>query len=141
MLVTLALGVFLSGCGGGLGPEDTVQRYFDAVLARDSARAARVFVPEVSEGISRASLPEVSIENLKIEKISETENTSEVIAEYDAEIIIGEGPTRTHAKVTFTMTKTDGEWLISDLVSWGNVLQPDMLEEEAATEVAVPEER
>ena len=142
MLATLALGMFLSGCGGGADPEDTVQRYFDALSARDSARAGRVFIPEVREGISRAALPEISIENLKIEKISETEDTSEVTAEYDAEFTIGEGPTRTHAKVTFTLTKTDGEWLISDLLSWGNVLQPDMLEvEEAVTEVAVPEER
>ena len=143
MLVTLAaLGTFLSGCSGETDPEDTVRRYFDALSARDSARAARVFIPEVREGISRATLPEISIENLKIEKISETEDTSEVTAEYDAEIVIGEGPTRTHAKVTFTMIKTDGEWLISDLLSWGNILQPDMLEvEEAVTEVAVPEER
>lgn len=142
LLVTLALGTFLSGCDGETGPEDTVRRYFDALSARDSARAARVFIPEVSDGISRAPLPEISIENLKIEKISETEDTSEVTAEYDAEFIIGDGPTRIHAKVTFTMTKADGEWLISDLLSWGNVLQPDMLEvEEAVTEVAVPEER
>ncbi|MCE2462843.1 MAG: nuclear transport factor 2 family protein [Dehalococcoidia bacterium] len=142
LVVTLALGMFLSGCGGEVGPEDTVRRYFDALSARDSARAARVFIPEVSEGISRAALPEISIENLKIEKISETEDTSEVTAEYDAEITRGEGPTRTHDKVTFIMTKTDGEWLISALLSWGNVLQRDMLEvEEAVTEVAVPEER
>ena len=142
LLATLALGTFLSGCGGGADPEDTVRRYFDALSARDSARAARVFIPEVREGISRAALPEISIENLKIEKISETEDTSEVTAEYDAEITIGEGPTRTHAKVKFSLTKIGSEWLISDLFSWGNVLQPDMLEvEEAITEVAVPEER
>ena len=142
MLVTLAFGMSLSGCDGEADPEDTVRRYFDALSARDSARAARVFIPETSERIRRAPLPEISIENLKIEKISETEDTSEVTAEYDAEITIGEGPARTHYKVKFTMIKTDGEWLISDLLSWGNVLQPDMLEvEEAVTEVAVPEER
>ena len=140
--VTLILGTLLSGCGGEAGPEDTVRRYFDALSARDSARAARVFIPEVSEGISRAALPEISIENLKIEKTSETEDKSEVTAEYDAEIAIGEEPTQTHAKVKFTLTKTGGEWLISDLLSWGHVLQPDMLEVEGAvTEVAVPEER
>lgn len=141
-LVILAFGMPLSGCDGVADPEDTVRRYFDALSARDSARAARAFIPEVGEGISRAPLPEISIENLKIEKISETEDTSEVTAEYDAETTRREGPTRSHAKVKFTLTKTDGEWLITELLSWGNVLQPDMPEVQGAvTEVAVPEER
>ena len=117
--VALMLGATLSGCGGTPGPEDTVQRYFDAVSARDSARLAKAFIPEVGEGMRQATLPGISIENLKIEKISETEDTSEVIAEYDAEIAIGERPTQTHAKVRFTLTKTDGEWLISNAEAEG----------------------
>ena len=119
LAVALMLGATLSGCGGRAGPEDTVQRYFDAISDRNSARLARLFIPETGEGMSQAMLPEISIENLKIEKISETEDTSEVTAEYDAEIAIGENPTQTHAKVKFTLTKTDGEWLISNAEAEG----------------------
>ena len=78
---------------------------------------ASAFTPEVREGMSQAILPEISISNLKIEKISETEDTSEVTASYDAEIVIGENSIQdqSHDKVKFTLTKTDDEWLISNV--------------------------
>ena len=119
LVVALSLGTVLSGCsgdsgGGDPGPEETVQTHFDALSAGDSEKLASVFIHEVGESLSDATLPEIIIENLDIEKISETEDTAEVTAEYDAEITINDKPTQAHAKVKFTLTKADGEWLISN---------------------------
>ena len=91
-----------------------MQTHFDALSAGDSEKLASVFIHEVGESLSDATLPEIIIENLDIEKISETEDTAEVTAEYDAEITINDKPTQAHAKVKFTLTKADGEWLISN---------------------------
>ena len=91
-----------------------MQTHFDALSAGDSGKLASVFIHEVGESLSDATLPEIIIENLDIEKISETEDTAEVTAEYDAEITINDKPTQAHAKVKFTRTKADGEWLISN---------------------------
>ena len=112
--VALTLGTLLAGCGGDPGPEDTVQTHFDALSAGDSEKLASVFIPEAGESLSDVTLPEITIENLDIEKVSETEDTAEVTAEYDAEITINDKPTQAHAKVKFTLIKADGEWLISN---------------------------
>jgi hypothetical protein len=70
---------------------------------------AGVFTHEVRDAMSLVILPEVSIDNLDVEKVSETGDTAEVIAEYDADF-----PGPGHTRVKFTLTRIDGEWLISN---------------------------
>jgi hypothetical protein len=105
----LILGAAISGCSGPPGPEEQVRTYLDALSDGDSVRMAGVFTHEVRDAMSLVILPEVSIDNLDVEKVSETGDTAEVIAEYDADF-----PGPGHTRVKFTLTRIDGEWLISN---------------------------
>jgi len=53
----------------------------------------------------------VTLSNLTVQKLSETQDTAEVAAGYNVEV-----PFKGHAEVIVTLVKTDGQWLVSDMV-------------------------
>lgn len=111
LAIALALIVLAApaGCGGGdSSPQDTVKAYFDALSAGESEKLADLFIPEFTEGLSQASLPQIKIANLTLTKIAETKVNASVTAGYDVDF-----PTQTHVDVIITLVKTDGRWLIS----------------------------
>ncbi len=104
----LVLVTLLTACGDGSSPEATVRQYFRSLEAGDSERLAATFLPELGESLRDATLPEISFENLSIERISKAQDTVEVAAEFDTDF-----PTDAHLKVRIVLVKRDGEWLIS----------------------------
>ena len=124
MVLALTPIALATGCSGNPGSEQTVHRYFAAVSNGDSERMAETFVAEVAEGIKLAVLPRISIENLVIKTVSETEDTAEVTAEYDTDF-----PVPTHIKVRFILVKIDGDWLISaaEAAGLGNIARAKVL--------------
>ena len=99
----------LAACGGGdSSPEDTVNAYFDALSAGEPEKLADLFIPEFGEGLSQATLPEITVSNLTLKKVIETEVNAAVAAGYDVNF-----PTQARVDVIITLVKTDGRWLIS----------------------------
>ena len=70
-------------------------------------------VPELRESLAGVELPESSISNMTIEKISETKDTAEVTAEYDLQLTFEGKLQEAHLKVKFSLEKRDGVWLVS----------------------------
>ena len=93
-------------------PENTVRAFIDAMAAGDSEKMARLSIPENAEGIRQVELPKLTITNLTVQKLSEAEDTAQVAAGYDVEVSDIKG----HADVIVTLVKTNGQWLISDMV-------------------------
>ena len=94
-------------------PEDTVRALIDAMGAGDSERMASLGIPENAEQIRQVNLPKLTISNLNVQKLSETEDTAEVAAGYDVEssALKIDG----HVDVSVTLVKTNGQWLISEM--------------------------
>ena len=86
-----------------------MREYFRSLDAGDPERLAATFLPELGESLRDATLPEISIDNLSIERLSKAQDTVEVAAEYDTDF-----PTDAHIEVRIVLVKRDGEWLISE---------------------------
>ena len=87
----------------------------EALNAGDSEKLASVLIPEEREGAKEAQIPNDSISNATIEKISETIDRAEVTAEYDVEIIIESRAIEGHVKVSISLEKRGDVWLISNM--------------------------
>ena len=99
----------VSDPGGGSGPQETVQTYFDALAEGNSQLLATAFVPEAGEGLAEADLPPITITNLVLLTESETSDNARVVAKYDIDF-----PVEAHAEVRFTLEKRGDTWLISN---------------------------
>ena len=86
-----------------------MREYFRSLDAGDPERLAATFLPELGESLRDATLPEISIDNLSIDRLSKAQDTVEVAAEYDTD-----SPTDAHIEVRIVLVKRDGEWLISE---------------------------
>jgi len=95
------------------GPEKTVHAWFDTYAAKDAEKFVSLFVPEQREQMAEITMPDVSFSNLKIETISQTEETAEITAAYDIELTINGKTEQSHTKLKFGLEKRDSEWLIS----------------------------
>ena len=91
-------------------PEDIVRTFFDTIGAGDLEKTANLLIPEHAKEVNQLELPRPPILNLTVKKLSEAEDTAQVLAGYDVE-----SPIKGHAGVIVTLVKTNGQWLISDM--------------------------
>ena len=112
MTVAMLAGVlFAVSCGGSTGPETTVRDYYEALSLGNAALLPNLFVPEVGSTMQDVTLPSITVENLEIETVLQTEDRAQLIAEYDVDF-----PEDAHVRVTVLLEKQGTRWLISELI-------------------------
>ena len=113
------IGLTLAGCGGGSGPEATVQGAFKAMGAKDAEKLGSYFTEDIRDQVvSDADLAftfidKIDISNLKIENVSQTEDAATLKLDYDYELTVS-GQTNTDRRSdTIDWVKVGGKWLIT----------------------------
>jgi hypothetical protein len=113
------VGLTLVGCGGGSGPEATVQGAFKAMEAKDAEKLGSYFTEDIREQVvSDADLAftlsdKVDISNLKIEKVSQTEDAATLTLYYDYAVTVSGQTNQDHLSDTMDLVKIGGKWLIT----------------------------
>ncbi len=116
-LMALA-GVTLVGCGGGSGPEATVQGAFKAMEARDAEKLGSYFTEDIRDQVVLAAdltfilIDKIDISNLKIEKVSQTEDAATLKLDYDYQVTAFGQTNTEHRNVEMELTNVGGKWLI-----------------------------
>ncbi len=86
------IGLTLAGCGGGSSPEATVQGAFKAMAAKDAEKLGSYFTEDIREQVVSDAdlaftlLDKIDISNLKIEKVSQTEDAATLKLDYDYQV-------------------------------------------------------
>ena len=112
------VGVTHVGCGGGSGPEATVQGAFKAMEAKNAEKLGSYFTEEIRDFvIADAELTfilvdKIDISNLKIENVSQTEDAATLKLDYDYQVTAFDQTSTDHRNVEIELTNVGGKWLI-----------------------------
>ena len=112
------IGLTLSGCGGGSGPEATVQGAFKAIEAKNAEKLGSYFTEDIRDQVvSEADLfftliDKIDISNLKIENVSQTEDAATLRLDYDYQVTAFGQTSTDHRNVEIELTNVGGKWLI-----------------------------
>jgi hypothetical protein len=123
------IGLTLAGCGGGSGPEATVQGAFKAIEARDAEKLGSYFTEDIRDQVvSDADLAftlidKIDISNLKIENVSQTEDAATLKLDYDYKVTALDQTSQDHRSDNIDLVKVGGKWLITEPLEEQNSLQ------------------
>jgi len=119
LLFMSLMGLTLAGCGGGSGPEATVQGAFKAIEAKNAEKLGSYFTEDIRDQVvSEADLfftliDKIDISNLKIENVSQTEDAATLKLDYDYKVTALDQTSQDHRSDTIDLVKVGGKWLIS----------------------------
>jgi hypothetical protein len=121
--VVVIIALLIGGIGGTSGPEQTIRAFYRAAERLDASGQADLLVEEyramweMTLEMSYAMVDSLSISNLAITIISQTEDTVEAVTEYDIGFELKDGTTYPgeHEDDHFELTRVGGQWLISDV--------------------------
>jgi hypothetical protein len=120
LLLMALVGLTLAGCGGGSGPEATVQGAFKAMEARNAEKLGSYFTEDIRDQEVLAAdltfilIDKIDISNLKIEKVSQTEDAATLKLDYDYQSTAFGQTNTDHRNVEIELTNVDGKWLITE---------------------------
>ena len=113
------IGLTLVGCGGGSGPEATVQGAFKAMGAKDAEKQGSYFTEDIRDQVVTAAdltftlVDKVEISNLTIESVSQTEDAATLKLDYDYQVTAFGQTNTDHQNIDIELTKIGGKWLIT----------------------------
>ena len=119
VLVAL-MGLTLIGCGGGPGPEATIEGAMKALEAKDADKLGSYFTEDIrGEVVFWAEtafdlFDEIDVSNLEMRVVSQTDGEATVEVEYDYEVTAFGQTNKDHQSNTIDLVKVGGKWLITE---------------------------
>lgn len=122
-MVVVVIALLAGGIGGTGGPEQTIRTFYRAAERLDASGQADLLVEEYRDmsemtfELTYAAIDSLSISDLTVTITSQTEDTSEVVAEYDYTYTVKDGSVypEEHEVDHFDLVRVGSQWLISDL--------------------------
>jgi hypothetical protein len=122
IVVVVIVALLAGGMGSTSSPEETVRAFYREAQSLDASRQADLLVEEYRAAwemtleISYAMVDWLSISDLAVATTSQTQNTAEVVAEYDLDFRMKDGTEYPgeHEEDHFELVRVGNRWLIQD---------------------------